>query len=58
VSGISRKNFKNAQHEALFFEMVKKAFNGKRKMLRTTLGLDSDARPEDLTLTEWLILSE
>ncbi len=57
VSGISRKNFKNKAHEEKFFELVKKAFGSKRKMLRSTLGIDSDKRPEDLTLQEWLELA-
>ncbi len=58
VSDISRKNFKNKKHEEKFFELIKKAFGQKRKMLRSTLGIDSDKRPEDLTLLEWLALAE
>ncbi|MBP7770764.1 MAG: ribosomal RNA small subunit methyltransferase A [Candidatus Pacebacteria bacterium] len=58
VSDISRKNFKNNAHEEKFFELVKKAFSSKRKMLRSTLGIDSDKRPEDLTLEEWLELAK
>ncbi len=57
VSDISRTNFKNKAHEEKFFELVKKAFGSKRKMLRSTLGIDSDKRPEDLTLQEWLELA-
>src|ERR1043166_3252977 len=57
VSGISRRNFKNAAHEKKFFELVKKGFGQKRKMLRSTLGLDSSKRPEDIPLDTWLILS-
>lgn len=57
VSDISRKHFKNKVHEEKFFELVKKAFGSKRKMLRSTLGIDSDKRPEDLTLQEWLELA-
>lgn len=57
VTGISRSNFTNPAHEKKFFELVKKAFGGKRKMLRSTLGIDSDKRPEDVPLVEWLILS-
>ncbi len=57
VSEISRKHFKNKAHEEKFFELVKKAFGSKRKMLRSTLGIDSSKRPEDLTLPEWLDLA-
>ncbi len=57
VSDISRKNFKNKKHEETFFELIKKAFGQKRKMLRATIGIDSSKRPEDLSLSEWLKLS-
>jgi len=57
VSDISRGNFKNAAHEARFFALIKKAFGQKRKMLRTTIGIDSSERPEDLPLATWLDLS-
>ena len=57
VSDISRGNFKNAAHEARFFALIKKAFGQKRKMLRTTIGIDSSERPEDLPLSKWLDLS-
>src|SRR3989344_5667031 len=36
---------------------IKKAFGQKRKMLRTTIGIDSSERPEDLPLATWLDLS-
>lgn len=39
-----------------FFAMVRTAFNQRRKMLRSTLGVDSDARPETLSLDDWLEL--
>lgn len=58
VSDISRKNFKNKAHEEKFFELVKKAFGQKRKMLSTSLGTDSSKRPEDLSLEEWLKLAD
>ncbi len=57
VSDISRTHFKNKAHEEKFFELVKKAFGSKRKMLRSTLGIDSNKRPEDLSVEEWLTLS-
>ncbi len=57
ISDISRANFKNKTHEEKFFELIKKAFGQKRKMLRSTLGIDSDKRPEDLSMEEWLKLS-
>jgi 16S rRNA A1518/A1519 N6-dimethyltransferase RsmA/KsgA/DIM1 with predicted DNA glycosylase/AP lyase activity len=58
VSDISRKNFANKKQEERFFELIKKAFAGKRKMLRSTLGIDSTKRPEDLSLAQWLVLAE
>ena len=58
VENISRKNFKNAAHEKKFFELVKKAFSGKRKMLRSTIGINSTARPEDVPLVRWLEMSQ
>ncbi len=57
VRGISRANFTNAAHEKKFFELVKKAFGQKRKMLRSTLGINSNERPEDLSLKQWLELA-
>ncbi len=57
VSDISRNHFKNKKHEEKFFELVKKAFGQKRKMLRATLGIDSNKRPEDLSLEEWAELA-
>lgn len=57
VSDISRANFKTKKHEEKFFELIKKAFGQKRKMLRATIGIDSSKRPEDLTLGEWIDLA-
>jgi 16S rRNA (adenine1518-N6/adenine1519-N6)-dimethyltransferase len=57
VKNISRDNFKSFAQEEKFFELVKKAFGGKRKMLRSTIGIDSNMRPEDLSLKEWLTLA-
>ncbi len=65
VSDISRKNFSSAAHEKKFFELVKKAFGQKRKMLRATLkelGKEAvrlgERRAEDLSIEEWLSLSK
>ncbi len=68
VENISRKNFKNAKHEARFFEAVKKGFSQKRKFLKNNLGpeyaeafkksgLDEKTRAEDVPLATWLGLS-
>lgn len=57
VSDISRRNFKTKKVEETFFELIKKAFGQKRKMLRATIGIDSSKRPEDLTLKEWIKLA-
>ncbi len=58
VDKISRKNFVNAAHEEHFFALIKKAFGQKRKMLRSTIGIDSNERPEDVSLTRWLELAK
>jgi len=42
--------------EDLFFEKTKKAFAGKRKMLKNTLGIDSKKRPQELSKEEWVEL--
>ena len=39
-----------------FFAMVRTAFNQRRKMIRSTLGVDVSARPETLSLNDWLDL--
>lgn len=39
------------------FSLVKKAFSQKRKKLRNTISINSDLRPEDLTLEDWQKLS-
>ncbi len=60
IENISRTNFKNKKHEEKFFELVKKGFSQKRKLLRNTLGdigALSTARAEDVSLGEWLELS-
>jgi 16S rRNA (adenine1518-N6/adenine1519-N6)-dimethyltransferase len=57
VKDIARVNFASPAHEEMFFELIKKAFGQKRKMLRATLGVDSSERPEDLSLAQWLELS-
>ena len=65
---ISRKNFKTARQEQLFFELVKKGFSSKRKFLRSNLGkkysdtlqrvgIPEKARAEDVPLAQWLTLS-
>lgn len=41
----------------LDFNLIKKAFSQKRKKLRNTINIDSDARPEDLSLKQWEELS-
>ena len=69
VEDISRKNFENAAHEAKFFELVKKGFAQKRKLLKNNLGpdyasvlqktgIDGKARAEDVLLAQWLAVSK
>ena len=73
VSNISRANFKNAYHEALFFKLIHAGFAHKRKMMISSiqesfkernmrllfqeLGIDEKVRAEDVTLSTWLQLS-
>ena len=64
ITNISRRNFKNTTHEETFFELVKKGFGQKRKLLRSNVGLDitaagipERARAEDVPLAKWLDLS-
>lgn len=68
VEDISRKNFESDAHEAKFFELVKKGFSQKRKLLLNNLGKDYsnvlqnigipvDARAEDVPPEAWFLLS-
>lgn len=68
VDNVSRKNFKNAVHEKKFFELVKKGFSQKRKLLLSNLGssyaaalaaagIPPKARAEDMPLEKWLVLA-
>ncbi len=68
VENISRKNFKNTAHEAKFFELIRKGFSQKRKLLLNNLGkeyshllmearIPDKARAEDVLLEQWLELS-
>jgi 16S rRNA (adenine1518-N6/adenine1519-N6)-dimethyltransferase len=72
VSDISKKNFKNTEHEEKFFQLVRAGFAQKRKMLKknisTLLGAEAEtrmraagiadtARAEDVVLEQWLALS-
>lgn len=68
VRNVSRTNFKSTAHEKKFFELIKKGFSQKRKLLVNNLGteyshilenlrIDSKARAEDVPLSTWLALS-
>lgn len=65
VSHISRRHFKNKKHEERFFELVKKGFGQKRKLLKSNLksllgekaGALGSARAEDVPLKAWLELA-
>lgn len=37
-----------------FYQVLRKAFSQRRKKLRNTIGIDSDLRPEHLTVEEWI----
>lgn len=74
VYNISRKNFDNQYHEAVFFKTIKAGFAHKRKLLLSNLkdgfpkrdlisafenaGIKEKARAEDVTLSQWLKLSK
>jgi 16S rRNA (adenine1518-N6/adenine1519-N6)-dimethyltransferase len=73
IYDISRNNFKNQYHEAMFFKLIHAGFAHKRKLLVSNLkqvfsstniealiqasGIKEKARAEDVTLTSWLQLS-
>jgi len=68
VGHISRSRFTNAAHEEKFFELVKKGFSSKRKMLASNLGheysnnlqivgVSPKARAEDVPLEAWIKLA-
>lgn len=64
IENINKKFFNKKEQEILFFEIVKKAFNSKRKKIGTTLKayelqlkkakIDINKRPEDLKIEEWV----
>jgi len=59
ISGISSKFFKkNEMGEKKFFEILRRAFQQKRKMLRHSLKLSNSKfekmRPEELSLQDWV----
>lgn len=74
IYGISRKNFDNQYHEAMFFKVVKAGFAHKRKLLLSNLkeafpkknvpalfeklSLSPKIRAEDTPLSVWLSLSK
>lgn len=73
IYSISRSNFKNQYHEAMYFKVVKAGFSHKRKVLISnlkqvfpaidfqilfaSLSIPPKARAEDLPLAVWLLLS-
>lgn len=68
IEKISGNNFNSKEEEVLFFELIKKAFNGKRKKIGTTLknykeqiedlNIDTNKRPEDLDLKDWIKITK
>lgn len=67
ISAISKNNFVTHAEEEKFFELVKRGFASKRKMLRNHLGVSEEgmkqckieptARAEELNLENWLCLA-
>lgn len=68
VDQISRSNFSGEKHEEKFFQLAKKAFGQKRKMISSTLkiekailnscGVSEKSRPEDLSVSDWVKISK
>lgn len=68
IKNISKDFFENSAEQVLFFEIIKKAFGGKRKKIGTTLknyresiqiaGIDVNKRPEDLKIEEWISITK
>jgi|SRR3989344_1246209 len=68
IENISRKNFESRKQEEKFFNLAKRAFGQKRKMLAGTLklpkeifkkcGIEPTARPEELSVENWLCLAK
>jgi len=64
IENIEQKFFERKDQEILFFEIVKKAFNSKRKKISSTLKayefelkkakIDLNKRPENLKIEEWV----
>lgn len=64
IENIKNKFFDKKEQEIIFFEIIKKAFNQKRKKIGTTLKsydlqlkkakIDINKRPEDLKIEEWV----
>ena len=72
VRNVSRAHFKNATHEARFFQLLRAGFSHKRKLLAGNLkpilgpeaeaslmkaGIPPKARAEDVSLEQWLVLA-
>lgn len=63
IENIQDSAFERKDQEILFFEIIKKAFNQKRKKIRTTLKnyelflkklkINTNKRPEDLSIEDW-----
>jgi 16S rRNA (adenine1518-N6/adenine1519-N6)-dimethyltransferase len=51
-----RREASKLDHEErkTFYRLLRKAFSQRRKKLRNTVGIDSDLRPEHLTVDEWM----
>jgi 16S rRNA (adenine1518-N6/adenine1519-N6)-dimethyltransferase len=68
IEDIGQKYFTHKSQEVLFFEIIKKAFNSKRKKIGTTLKsydlqikkakIDSNKRPETIKIEEWVSLTK
>lgn len=73
IKDISKQNFKNQYHEAMFFKLIHAGFAHKRKFALSNIkavfpesdmptlfqqvGLSEKVRAEDVTLSSWLLIS-
>jgi 16S rRNA (adenine1518-N6/adenine1519-N6)-dimethyltransferase len=69
IKNISRKNFSSREKEQLFFTLIHAGFAHKRKLVQSNLkelvsekslrtaGVCENARAEDLSLKQWLMLA-
>ena len=74
IETVSKESFKNQYHEAMFFKLIRAAFSHKRKFALSNIknifkdidvvklfqeqNISEKVRAEDMSLTDWVILSK